>query len=137
MPVPGQGVTRDIPSLQIVLGPGGSYFAFDKNASAWGSLPKPLNDAIEARRDATGHFRANEGPANVALGPDGAYIFITTGGGGFWNLYHQNDILQQFLNDRPSLRGVVCCGPSHMLRCQTDFHRMSYLVPVGQAFMSR
>ena len=107
VPVLGKGVTRDIPSLKIVLGPGGAYFAYDKNGSAWGALPKAMNDAIEARRDEQGRFKPNQGPASVSLGSEGAYVFITTGGGGFWNLYGQNDILQQFLKDRNSLQGVV------------------------------
>ena len=66
-----------------------------------------MNDAIEARRDEQGRFKPNQGPASVSLGPEGVYVFITTGGGGFWNLHGQNDILQQFLQDRKSLQGVV------------------------------
>ena len=108
VPVPDREVARDIPSLRIALGPCGAYFAFDKHGSAWGSLPNPMNEAIEARRDAKGSFNLDQGPASVSLGPDGAYVFITTGGGGFWNLQGQNDVLQRFLQERKSLHGVVC-----------------------------
>ena len=108
MPTPGKGVARDIPSLSFVLGPGKSYFAFDKNGSAWGSLPPALDSAIEAGRDKKGNFKYGQGPQSVALGPDGSYIYVNTGGGGSWNLKGQNDVLDKFLRDSKSLHGVVC-----------------------------
>ncbi len=108
MPTPGKGVARDIPSLSFVLGPGKSYFAFDKNGSAWGSLPPALDTAIEAARDKKGNFKYGQGPQSVALGPDGSYIYVNIGGGGAWNLKGQNDVLDKFLRDSKSLHGVVC-----------------------------
>ena len=107
VPAAGKGVARDIASLSFILGPGKSYFAFDKNGSAWGNLPPALNAAVEAARDKKGHFNPGQGPQSVALGPDGSYIYINTGGGGVWNLKGQNDVLDQFLRDSKSLHGVV------------------------------
>lgn len=107
VPIPGKGVIRDMPSLSVVLGPSNSYFAFDKNGSAWGNLPPVLNTAIEAGRDKKGNFKNGQGPQSVALGPDGSYIYVNTGGGGAWNLKGQNDVLNKFLHDSKSLHGVV------------------------------
>lgn len=107
VPVPGKGVARDISSLSFVLGPNKSYFAFDKNGSAWGSLPPALDTAVEAGRDNKGRFKPGQGPQSVALGPDGSYIYVNTGGGGAWNLKGQNDVLDKFLKDSKSLHGVV------------------------------
>ena len=107
VPVPGKGVVRDMPSLNVVLAAKKSYFAFDKNGSAWGNLPPALDAAVEAGRDKNGRFKNGQGPHSVALGPDGSYIYGNTGGGGAWNLKGQNDVLNKFLHDSKSLNGVV------------------------------
>lgn len=107
VPVEGKGVARDIPSLSICLGPNGSYFALDKDGSAWGGLPQSLNDAIAQRRNKNGTFKPNQGPSSVALGYDGAYVFMTKGGGGNWNLKGQNDELDSFLKNAKSFSGIV------------------------------
>ena len=108
VPVPGKSVVRDLSSLAVVLGPNKSYFAFDKNGSAWGNLPPELNAAVETGRDRNGRFKNGQDPQSVALGPDGSYIYVNTGGGGNWNLKGQNDVLNKFLHDSKSLHGVVC-----------------------------
>ena len=42
VPIPANYVERGLQSLSVSLAPDGAYFAFDKNGSAWGSLPSRL-----------------------------------------------------------------------------------------------
>lgn len=109
VPVPGKGISakRDLRSLCVVLGPNNSYFAQDDNGSAWSNLPPTLDSAIEQRRDAKGHFKSGGRPQSVALGPNGAYVLTTVGGGGAWDLKGEEDDVEKFLRESKSLKGVV------------------------------
>lgn len=100
-----------------MLGANNSYFAHDKNGSAWGNLPSGLEAAIKARLDSKGRFKRGQGPLtqgmSVSLGPEGTYVYISEGGGGNWQLKGHFDELDQTLTSLKSLSGIVS---DHFLR---------------------
>ena len=98
---------RDLASMQITLGPNGSYFAFDKNGCLWGGLPPGLQAAIDERRDSNGCFKPGAYPYLVSLGAEGTFTLFTVGGGGTWNLAGKQQ-LDQYLQGLSSLMHVVC-----------------------------
>ncbi|RMZ91375.1 hypothetical protein DV736_g1399, partial [Chaetothyriales sp. CBS 134916] len=106
VPVPGKGVTRDIPSLAVCLGPNNSYFGWDKSGLVYGSLPDEFNAGLASRHNAQGKISEQDWPKSVELGPDGTFVYITEGGGGFWssNLWQHNPPLAQYLSNAKSLK---------------------------------
>ncbi|KAF2095676.1 hypothetical protein NA57DRAFT_79389 [Rhizodiscina lignyota] len=115
IPVPGNGLSakRDLASLNVALGPNGSFFAFDSNGAFWSNLPAGFNDALSQRLDSKGNFKSGDYPQSVSLGADGTYVMTTVGGGGMWNLCGTNDILSNFLKESKSLKGIyVILSPS-------------------------
>jgi hypothetical protein len=109
VPVAGKGVSasRDLASLNVALGPNGSFFAFDKNGAFWSKLPAALNKAIADKRDAKGRFKSGEYPQSVALGADDTYVLTTVGGGFAWTLTDDNKALKEFLRAQKSMKAMV------------------------------
>lgn len=99
---------RDLASMQISLGPKGSYFAFDKNGCIWGNLPPALEAAVNERRNMNGYFKPGAYPYLVSLGAAGTYAMFTVGGGGSWYFGGQKNELDQYLHGLSSLMHVVC-----------------------------
>lgn len=100
---------RDLSTMQIALGPNGSYFAFDRNGSVWGGLPPALDAAVNVRRDSNGCFKPGQYPYLVSLGAAGTYAMVTVGGHGTWYFGGQKPQLDQYLSNLDSLMHVV--GP--------------------------
>lgn len=98
---------RDLATMQITLGPNGSYFSFDKNGCIWGGLPPGLQSAIDERRDSNGCFKPGAYPYLVSLGAEGTYAMFTIGGSGSWNFGGKQQ-LDQYLKGLSSLMHVVC-----------------------------
>jgi hypothetical protein len=99
---------RDLTTLQITLGPYGSYFAFDKNGCIWGNIPAGLEHAVNERRDSNGCFKPGAYPYLVSLGAEGTYAMFTVASGGTWYFAGQKQQLDQYLNGMSSLMHVVC-----------------------------
>jgi len=108
VPVAGKGVSakRDLGSLNVALGPNGSFFAFDKNGAFWSGLPDALEKAIAGKRDAKGNFKSGEYPQSIALGADDTYVLTTVGGGFAWTLTDGNKALKEFLRTQKSLKNI-------------------------------
>jgi hypothetical protein len=54
----GNRCARDERTLEVALGPSNSYFANDKNGSAWGNLFLQMETAIKAQLDSKGRFKS-------------------------------------------------------------------------------
>lgn len=115
---------RKIDQLAVGLGPGGSYFAFDKKSATWGNLPAEMAMEIASRLDKKGEFLIGKFPQSVAFGPDGSFVFLMKGGRGFWssNLCSQNRELTQWLRDTKSYKGWVSSLYSRSLLISCDRH---------------
>jgi len=103
VPVEGEGVARDIATLQVSLGPNGTYFAYDKDGQIWDNLPVELNSELQKARDSSGVFLPGRLPVSVSFGPDGSFVYIDQNGGASWamNLEHQAPSLWEFLKFHP------------------------------------
>lgn len=100
---------RDLASVQISLGPDGSYFAFDKNGCIWGGLPLALELDINERKDSNDCFKPGAYPYLVSLGAEGTYAMFTANGDGTWYFGGKQPQLEQYLNGMGSLMHVVRC----------------------------
>lgn len=113
---------RDLATMQITLGPNGSYFAFDKTGCTWGGLPPALDAAVNERRDGTGCFKPGAYPYLVSLGAAGTYTMFTVGGGGTWYFGGQKPELDQYLNGLGNLMHVVRPIDSHAFDPRAEIH---------------
>lgn len=118
IPVPGQGVVRDLASLNVSFNATGGWFAFDKNSSIRENLPPGFEAAVQQRMTPQGQWR-NDGdfPENVSFGPNDAYCMVTRGGSACWNLNGQLPDLENFLSQSKSLKEVVCSHTSTFGGC--------------------
>ena len=66
-----------------------------------------MERAIKATLNEHGRVKSGHYFQSVALGPDDAYVYITTGGHGHWNLDGQSDDLKKILEDSKSLKDIV------------------------------
>jgi hypothetical protein len=105
-------IIRDIKTITIDLGPGGSYWASDKNSTAWCNLPAALDKKIDQSRKPGGGWMPGKRPIMVSLGYDGSYIMITEGRAASWNLRGQNAELDTFLTNAKTFSNIAvssCC----------------------------
>jgi len=72
---------RDIPSLKVVLGPNGQYFAWDKDGFHPGALLSPVASSLQQDGGPT----ANP-PRIFALGPGGSYMIVKSNGEYYYDL---------------------------------------------------
>ena len=124
VPVKGKGVgaNRDLSTMQISLGPGGSYFAFDKNGASWGSLPDGLDKAINERRDSNGRFLKGWYPSSVSLSVNGSYVFLSAGGGALWALDDASETLKTLLHTSNDKEKMVRSWNSVLFPVSLLFH---------------
>lgn len=115
VPQAGQGVVRDLLTLNVSLDALGGFFAFDKNSSIRERLPAGFEAACQQRMNTQGQWLDGQFPENVSFGPNGAYVMVTRGGGGAWNFNGQLPDLQNFLQQSKSLNGVVCANASVLI----------------------
>lgn len=99
-------ISRDLPSLRLALGPSNSFFAADKSACQWSSLPPALEKALQSRLTETGTWKLGEQPAFVSLGAGGAYFMRTVGGGGAWELKGQAEGINTYLTNAPNFADI-------------------------------
>jgi hypothetical protein len=109
VPIEGQGVARDVATLQVSLGPNGTYFAYDKDGAQFEKLPPELDAHIQSLRDINGGFLPGSLPKSVSFGPNGSFVYINQMGGGHWSslLQYQSPSLWEFLRTHPATP-MVC-----------------------------
>lgn len=93
-------IVRDCGSLNISLGPGGAFFAFDKAGATWGALPRDLENYLARIRQPGGAFNPGCFPQTVSFGPNGQYVYIAQDGDAAWHLMLEARELSLILKDR-------------------------------------
>ncbi|KAI1609421.1 hypothetical protein EDD37DRAFT_159577 [Exophiala viscosa] len=116
VPISGGGVSaaRDLPTLNVCLGPNESFFAFDKNGAIWDGLPDAFETALVGLRTSYGSFLPGKDPQGVSLGADDTYIMTTVDGGGIWDLRGTNDFLHNYLSQLKTRKNLTfVLSPCH------------------------
>ncbi|OCK95118.1 uncharacterized protein K441DRAFT_557693 [Cenococcum geophilum 1.58] len=88
------------------LGSSNSFFAADKSACQWSSLPLALEKALQSRLTETGTWKLGEQPAFVSLGAGGSYFMRTVGGGGAWELKGRAEGINTYLTNAPNFADI-------------------------------